>query len=171
MKNQLVMIGLMFMLAGCGITAPRDSPGFAELDSLGLLNVRNTMSLSFGPTVLGFAARQVDDDPDVRAMLGGLDGVRIRQYEIRRNSGQVSDHLAAMSQRLEIDGWQLVARLMEADENVHILVRQRHETIEGLTVLALDGREVTVINVMGQLRPENFPRVLAALDVNGPAIP
>ena len=163
MKNVLMGLGLVWALAGCGMTAPRDSQGFADLGSLGLFDFRNTMNLSVGPTLLRFAARQVEDDPEIQAVLSGLDGVRLRRYEIRRNPDQVSARLTAMSEKLEGNGWQEVVRVLEEDEEVHVLVRQRGETIEGVTVLTLEGTEVTVINVMGELRPRNLPQLTHAL--------
>ena len=69
-------------LSACGITAPRSNAGYANLDSPGMNDTRRTMALSLGPTVLHFAARFHDDEPETQALLRSLDGVRIRTYEV-----------------------------------------------------------------------------------------
>ena len=69
---------LALALAGCGLTAPRGSDGFADLDSLGISDTDRVLSISVGPALLRFAARHVEDEPETQALLRSLDGARIR---------------------------------------------------------------------------------------------
>jgi hypothetical protein len=39
-------------------------------------------------------------------------------------------------------------------------------TIQGLTIVSSDESEVVVINVMGDIEPENFGDLMSALDVH-----
>lgn len=68
----------LLMLSGCGLTASRSNPGYANLDYLSMLDVDNVMTISLGSGLLSFAARHTDDDPETQALLKGLDGVRVR---------------------------------------------------------------------------------------------
>ncbi|MEM1413114.1 MAG: hypothetical protein AAGH19_12230, partial [Pseudomonadota bacterium] len=86
----VLVAGLALALVGCGITAPRSNAGYADLDSLGMFDTDLTMSLSLGPTVLRFAARYTDDDPETQALLRSLDGVRVRIYEIDGDADRVA---------------------------------------------------------------------------------
>ena len=81
---------LLLFLTACGLTAPRASEGYADLESLGMRDTDQVMSLSIGPSVLRFAASHVDDDPEVRELLRSLDGIRIRIYEIDGDAGGVA---------------------------------------------------------------------------------
>ena len=66
----ILAVALSLSLTACGITAPRSSDGYADLDSLGLRDTDRVISLSIGPALLGFAARHIDDDePEVRELL------------------------------------------------------------------------------------------------------
>ena len=78
----LCLAGLAVLLSACGLTAPRSSEGYANLESLGVRDTDSVMTLSLGPSVLRFAASHIDDEPEVRDLLKSLDGVRIRIYEI-----------------------------------------------------------------------------------------
>jgi len=160
---------LALLLAGCGLTAPRGNAGYADLDSLGLRDTDLVLSLSLGPAILRFAENHVDDDPEARALLHGLDGVRIRIYEVDGDAGRVAARMARMSRDLQADGWEPVLLVRQQDEQAHMLLRIVDGRIHGMTVLVLDGEaEAVVVNLMGDIRPEQFGEVMVAMDVDSP---
>jgi len=161
----------VLIVSGCGITAPKSSDGFADLESLGMRDTDRVMNLSIGPTLLHFAARYVDDEPEVRDLLRSLDGVRIRIYEIDGDAGRVAARIYDMSQHLQADGWEPVLLVREENEEVHMLLRTVNSRISGLTVLTSDGEsEAVVVNLMGDIRPEQFGDVMVALEVDAPGV-
>ncbi len=157
-------------LAGCGLTAPRSNDGYADLDSLGMFDVDNTMTLSIGPGLLRFAAKHVDDDEETKALLTGLDGVRIRLYEIDGDADRVARRVDEMGLKLQDQGWLPVAVVRDEGETVHMLMKpvedEDGQRIAGLTVLVADREEAVLVNVMGDLKPEFFGDTMVALDVD-----
>ena len=124
-----------------------------------------------GPALLRFAASHVDDDPDTRDLLKGLDGVRIRIYEIDGDAGRVATRIDNMSLHLQDDGWQPVMLTREDDETTHMLLRVVDGQICGITVLVSDGEsEALVINLMGEIKPQQFGDVMLALNADTPGI-
>ncbi|MBT8061247.1 MAG: DUF4252 domain-containing protein [Xanthomonadales bacterium] len=174
----LARAGLVVLMAAsvcaCGITAPRSSEGYANLDSLGVFDTDRTMALSIGrlPIRIALWALEEDgDEPEVAAMLRSLDGVRIRIYEIDGNPARVAARIQRMSAHLRKDRWQPVMLVQDDGEETHMLVRQRGDRILGLTLITSDGSsEAVVINVMGDIRPEQFGDVMVALDVDAPDV-
>ena len=167
----LGIISLSLALSACGLTAPRSNDGYADLESLGMRDTDNVMTLSIGPALLHFAASHVDDDPEVQGLLKGLDGVRIRIYEINGDAGRVATRMDNMSRHLQDDGWEPVLLIREEDETTHMLLRVVDEQICGMTVLVSDGdSEAVVINLMGEIQPQQFGDVMLALDVDTPGI-
>ena len=167
----LFIVGLAALLGACNLTAPRSSAGYADLDSLGVRDVDNVLTLSIGPALLRFAASHVDDEPEVKALLKGLDGIRIRIYEIDGDAGRVAGRMSAMSGRLQDDGWEPVLSIKEGDEATYMLLRLVDGRVCGMTVLVSDGdSEAVVINLMGDIRPEQFGDVMLALDVDTPGV-
>jgi hypothetical protein len=76
-----------------------------------------------------------------------------------------------MSEHLQEDGWAPVLLVKEQDEEVHMLVRMDKDHINGMIVLASDGEsEAVLINLMGEIRPEQFGDVMVALDVDAPGV-
>ena len=167
----LVIVSLCMALSACGLTAPKSSDGYADLESLGMRDTDNVMTLSIGPALLRFAASHVDDDPDTRDLLKGLDGVRIRIYEIDGDAGRVATRMDNMSLHLQDDGWEPVMLIREEDETTHMLLRVVDGQICGMTVLVSDGEtEAVVINLMGEIKPQQFGDVMLALDADTPGI-
>ena len=111
-----LVLACALLVGACGITAPRGSEGFADLDSLGLADTDRVLALSIGPAVLNFAAKHAEDDPETQALLRGLDGVRIRVYEINGNASRVSTRMQSMSQKLVAGGWEQVMLVRSAGD-------------------------------------------------------
>lgn len=167
----LAAAGLSTMLFACGLTAPRSSDGFADLDSLGVRDVDRVMTLSIGPALLRFAASHIDDDPELRALLRSLDGIRIRIYEIDGDAGRVARRMGTMSNHLQEDGWEPVLSVREGDEVTQMLLRTVGGQVCGMTVLVSDGdSEAVVINLMGEIEPEQFGDVMVALEMDSPEV-
>lgn len=162
-------LGLVFValyLTACGITAPRSSDGFANLDSPGMADTNRTMSISLGPTVLRFAARFLDDDPETQALLRSLDGVRVRIYEVHGDNERIAQSFEKMGNKLDNDGWQPVMLVREEGELVQMFAKPSGAGIQGLTIVSADDEEVVVVNVMGDIDPAYYSDVMVALQVD-----
>lgn len=165
----LAALALVLALGACSLTAPRSSAGYADLESLGVRDVDRVMTLSIGPALLRFAAAHIDDDPELQELLRGLEGVRIRIYEIDGDAGRVATRINTMSRHLQDDGWEPVLSMREGSEATYMLLRVVDQQVRGMTVLVSDGEsEAVVINLMGDIRPEQFGEVMVALDADSP---
>ena len=163
----LLVATLALSVSACGITAPRNNEGFADLESLGMNDTDQVLRLSIGPTLLRFAANQIDDEPETRELLRSLDGVRIRIYEIDGDPSQVAARMDRMSLNLQESGWEPVMLVRHGQEQAHMLLRIVNGQIRGMTVLVSDGEsEAVVVNLMGEIRPDQLSSAMTALDVN-----
>jgi len=157
---------LVFLVSACGITAPRYNDGFANLDSPGMADTDRVMSISLGPTVLRLAARFVDDDPEVRALLRSLDGVRVRIYEVHGDMARVTQNFEHMGHKLGDDGWSPVMLVREEGELVQMYAKNSAIGICGLTIVSAESSEVVVVNIMGDIDPSYYGDVMLALNVD-----
>jgi len=162
----LVLTLSAFMLSSCGITAPRGNDGFANLDSPGMGDTDRTMTISLGSTVLRFAARFMDDEPETQALIRSLDGVRIRIYEVNGDSERIAQNFEHMGNKLTKDGWSPVMLVREEGELVQMYAKPSDTGIQGLTIVSADVEEVVVINVMGDIDPMYYSDVMVALNVD-----
>ena len=162
----IAVLAAAALTTGCGMTAPRSSQGYADLGTFAYAGTDNTMSLSLGPAVLGFAANFVEDDPTTRELLRNLDGVRVKTYTVGDYDEQLALHIDAISSQLQKEGWEPVVVVLEDSERTHVLVKMDGADIAGLTVLNYDDQDLVLINVMGNLPPQSFARAMAALDAD-----
>jgi hypothetical protein len=166
----LILASLLF-LGGCGIMAPKSNEGYADLDSFGVFDTDRTMALSIGPTLIRVAIWALDEDePETVAMLKGIDGVRIRIYEIDGDASRVAERAQRMSGKLREDNWQPVMLVQDEGEQTHMLMRSHGDEIQGLTLITADDEEAVVINIMGNLDPAHFTDAMVALDVDAPDV-
>jgi len=166
-----VLILVAFALSSCGFTAPRANEGYANLDSPGYADTDRSMSLSLGKTALRFAAGFLDDDPETQALLRNLDGVRIRTYVVNGDTGNIARKFERMGHRLDKDGWVPVMLIREDDELVQMFAKHSSSGMRGLTIVSADDDEVVVVNIMGNIQPDQFGDVMVALDVeDAPAV-
>lgn len=156
-------------MAACGLTAPRNSAGLAELHGWDGWAKHSEVSLSIGPAVLHFLAAHMEDDPETANLLRGLDGVYIHVYDIENDTVRAAQGIRRMSRHLEKEGWQSVMLVHDQGEETRMLVKLDHGRIQGLTLLTADGEsEAVVVNLMGAIKPENFSDIMVALEVKAP---
>ena len=161
------LLGICLLLSACGLTAPRSDPGYANLDSPGVLDTDRELALSIGPTLLRFAANHLDDEPEIQALLRSLNGVRLRIYEIDGDPTRVAARMDRMQGRLQNDGWIPVMLVRSEDERTQLLLKSTGDLVHGLTLLASDGdSEAVVINLIGDIEPQFFSDVMVALDID-----
>ena len=171
LQAPVLLLAWVLSLAGCGITAPRSSEGFADLDSLGMADTDRVLTLSIGPALLRFAASHVENDPETQELLRGLDGVRIRIYEIDGDANRVASRMERMSHKLQAGGWEQVMLVNSDGGRAHMLMKVTGQSVCGMTVLVSDGEsEAVVINLMGDLQPQQFANVMVALDVDAAGV-
>ena len=162
----LALVLAVLMVSSCGITAPRSNDGYANLDSPGMSETDRTFSLSLGRLPLRLAARFLDDDPETRALIRSLDGVRIRIYEVHGDSGRIAQKFDHMGDKLQNDGWSPVMLVREEGELVQMYAKSSGKGIQGLTIVSADEEEVVVVNVMGDIDPKHYSGVMVALNVD-----
>lgn len=162
----LILVLAALLLSGCGITASRSNEGFANLDSPGMAETDRTMAISLGPTALRFAARFMDEEPETQALLRSLDGVRVRIYEVHGDQEKIARNFERMGSKLINDGWDPVMLTKEGDELVKMFAKPAGDQLKGLTIVSADRDEVVVVNIMGDMNPENYGNVMTALNVD-----
>ncbi len=119
-------------------------------------NQEATVEINLRGPMLKLAAAASDDDPELGAMLSGLEGIFVRTYALDDNSPDAFDKaLNAISQHLQSTGWETIVKVREHDERAHIAIKMNGDTIVGMTVIALDEKDrdegVVFVNIVGTL--------------------
>jgi hypothetical protein len=176
MKNAirtLSILSVCLILGACGISGNlRGDPGYAAFESPGMRDTDRSFALSLGPLPLKLARTFMDeDDEDAARILKHLDAVRIYIYEVDGNPDRVMDRMQTTRDRLVAKGWEPAIATREDGGLVNVMVKMGGEqAIRGMVVMSLDGNELVLVNLIGEIRPEMFNSYMTELDVDTPDV-
>jgi hypothetical protein len=158
------------MAMGC---AAANAQGYFDFNEVPGLVGEPKVQIDLNAAMLGFvreAARVAD--PDAAMAIEGIEGVRVRVYEVDEDMGPVLEFIDNASLRLEADGWQRMVYIQDDKARVRIYVNFTEERMSGLTVMVAEqgGSEAVFINLLGELDPAKIGAAAAALGV-GQMIP
>jgi hypothetical protein len=152
-----------------GVPQPLDTqPGYFPDEYLELLapdDVAIEINLQ-GAMLRMIAAFAGAEDPEFAALVTALHGIRVRSGEIAPGELEgVRQRLASGQKWLQRHGWLAMVRVKEEGEEVYIYSREQEGDLVGLTVLALEDSEVTVVNLIGRIDPSQLARLVEGLDL------
>lgn len=163
----LFVVAASLLLSGCGITAKRlhHHAGYADIESPYWWQADSELNLSLGPLAIR-AARwftSVDDEPEIKALLKDLDGLRISVYKVEDNNEIFKSNIADTQANLSADGWHPIVQVNEAEakESTLMFMKSDGDVIDGLVVLTLSKDEAVFINIIGNIQPDSFEPLMA----------
>ncbi len=147
----------------------RELPGYFPFEELDIL-ARDELSLEINlakPLLRLVAAATRKAEPEFAALIDSLDAVRVRvapadEVDLER----ARKATAGAADWLESQGWQVVVRAREDDEEIFIYTREQEGEIAGMAVLAIEeGGDVAVINIVGRMDLAQLEKLGEALDI------
>lgn len=161
--------------AGLGLAmtwSAANAQGYFDFGQIDGLAEEPKVQIDLNAAMLGFvreAARVAE--PEAAAAIDGVQGVRVRVYDIVDNAAPVLDFIDEVSERLESEGWQRMVYVQDEGTRVRIYVTFTEQRIAGMTVMAAEegGDEAVFINLLGEIDPAKIGQAAAALGVDGVA--
>jgi hypothetical protein len=115
------------------------------------------VDLNLDGSLLQFATAFLDNDPQaakVKELLAGLKGIYIRSYTFAAPGAYSASDVERI--RTQLKGWSEVVSVHDASETTGIYLKTEGQKIAGLVVLAAEPKELTLINIVGSIRPEQL---------------
>lgn len=174
MKKILVLLLSLAVLAGgtANLACAGTSPGEVELGKFSDLSKGNKyVEINVRGTLLALAARLVDkQQPEAAKLLRSVQLVRVYVVGLTEdNRGETEKRISGITAQLEKSGWDRVVTVQEKDNaNVGVFVKARgEESLEGVVVTVLDGnkQEAVVVNVVGDIKPEQLAALGEAMNI------
>jgi hypothetical protein len=131
-----------------------------SLDMLTPLAAKATdkVMVTLNGSLLQIAANFMDDkDPEegkVKTLINGLKGIYVRSFKFSKPGDYSDADLRAV--RSQLKGWTEVVTVDEGDEHTGVYLKLDGKKIQGLVVLAAEPRELTVVNIVGSIDPEQL---------------
>jgi len=87
-------------------------------------------------------------------------------FENREIPAAGLDLVRDVSSKLSAVGWESVVTVNSDDEQVRIFMKMNGESVEGITVMAVEPTEAVFVNVIGNISPDELERVMDNFDVD-----
>jgi Domain of unknown function (DUF4252) len=147
--------------------------GRLRLDSLERLapKATDTVNVEVDGFLIKLASKILSDkDPDektAKEIISGLRGVYVRSYEFGKEGEYADSDIAPIREQLRAPAWtRLVGVRSHADgDDAEIYVATEAGRVQGLTVLVAEPKEVTVINIVGDIDVEKLKRLEGSLGI------
>src|SRR5262245_16153129 len=164
----LALAALTSLLTACGITGNfRNDPGYADFGELQRLHAESDFGLSLGPLPLQIAKWVTHDDEDIGPLLRELRAVRVYTMEGIADPEEAAARAKKVTADLAREGWLTVAAVREDDELTSVLLRPDKNFVHrGLAVIVQEPDEVTLVNLIGNIRLDLINGYFADLDLD-----
>lgn len=135
-----------------------------SFDALGP-QASDSISISLDESLLGLAARFLDsgkpEDRAVKGIVAGLEGVYVKSYKFEHSFTYPAGALEVLLRQLHAPCWQSIVSVHDskAQSTVDIYICQVEKQARGLAIIAVEPRELTVVNIVGAIDLEKLHRL------------
>jgi len=141
-------------------------PGYVDFGELSSIFGEPTVQISVGASLLNLVGSlSAEEDPEAAQLFKKLNGVRVNVFETEAMADGAVDLVKEISSKLSASGWESVVTVNSADEQVRVFMKINAETVDGITVMAVEESEAVFVNVIGNINPSELERVMKNFDV------
>ncbi len=136
----------------------RFPPEFEKLAS----KASEVVEVTLDAQMLQFAARFLStkkpEEAKVKQLVAGLKGIYVRSFEFEQEGAYSKADIDAIRNQLKPPVWQrmVTVRSLKSGEDADVYVRMEGDKPAGLLVIAAEPRELTVVNIVGAIDPEQL---------------
>ena len=152
--RKLVLVVILALAVAVPASAQRinlDLPGLAGLSDRAQDVVDVTLDASMIRLAAKFLGGEDAEEREIRDMISGLQGIYVRSYEFAKEGEYDRALLDRVKSQLGPSWKPLVTVRSKTRENVNIMADMRGERVVGLVILAAEPRELTIVNIVGDI--------------------
>lgn len=166
--QNLIKLPLLLVLLFLPVITNAQDPKLqlAQLDHLAA-KANETVDVSIDERLMQVAAKIFDpkdeDEAKIKQLIIGLKGIYVKSFEFdNENEYTLADVEVVRSQLRQVSWSRLVYVTSKKEGNVEVYVSMTGQQINGLAVLSIEPKELTVVNIVGPVDLEK----LASLEGN-----
>jgi hypothetical protein len=168
------LAALVLFVSSARAAAQQEGRGRVRLDGLERLapKATDTVSVEVDGILIKLASKILSDtDPDeksVKEIVSGLRGVYVRSYEFGKAGAYSDADLAPLREQLRAPAWSRLVGVKSRDgddDDAEIYVATDGARVEGMTILVAGPKELTVINIVGDIDVDKLKRLEGSLGI------
>lgn len=147
--------------------ALKDLPGYVDFGQLTAVFGEPSVQISVGESLLGLVGSlSASEDPEAAELFKRLNGVRVNVFETEAMADGAISLVKDVSASLVDLGWESVVTVNSEDEQVRIFMMIKDNSVQGITVMAVEETEAVFVNVIGSIDPEELGKVMENFDID-----
>ena len=170
-RRPLVLVVALMLPVLAAAAGPReiDLPSFAALQK----KASESVDITIGSLPLRFIGCFLDDeDADSAAakkLIAGLKLVHVRHFRFESDFDYPVTEVEAFRSQLSGPGWSRLVQVHDGrrNKNVDVYAAMDHDKVTGLTIIASEAREFTVVNVVGEIDVKQIALLQKGLGLPG----
>jgi len=133
----------------------------ASLDKLAD-KATEVVDVTLDGSMLQLASRFLSEkDPDearVKRLVAGLKGIYVKSFEFEKSGEYEESDVAALRSQLKGPGWSRIVgvRSKRNGDNADVFIGSDGGQVTGLVVIAAEPKELTVVSIIGSIKPEDL---------------
>jgi hypothetical protein len=162
-KLQLPLIaGLLVVTTVFAVQAQEPRIQTASLDHL-TAKASQTVDVNIDGRLMKMASKLFDnkgDEKEVKELLAGLKGIYVKSFEFEADGQYTPADVESIRSQMRGPSWSRMVNVTSKKEGVlEVYISFQGETVNGLTVLATDDRELTVVNIVGPVDVDKLAKL------------
>ena len=166
--------GLALALCATVAAAQQTEPGRLRLDNLDRLTplavqtVRVDVDINLIKIGCQFLSEADPEERQVKEVCQGLKGVFVRGFEFKAEGQYADADVAALREQLRAPVWTRIVDFSNREEGLEkaeVYAASEGGRVHGLTVLIVDPKELTVVNVVGAIDLDKLRRLGPILNI------
>jgi hypothetical protein len=155
MKFSIAVLAALLPLSAQDIKMP---PGLEKLAARASEVVDVTLDGALLQLASRFLSEKDPDEANVKRLVGGLKGVYVKSFEFDQRDQYKDSDVEEFRSQLRAPGWSRIvgARSKRNGDNSEVYLKTDGGQITGLAVIVTDPRELTIVNIVGSIRPEDI---------------
>jgi Domain of unknown function (DUF4252) len=159
-------IAAVLILAAMGGVAYAQQAGLPEpspLEKSLAARASDVTEVTLSKQMLGFAGKFMKDkdDEESRQLIQNLDGIYVRSYEFEKEGEVTPEEVEQLRAHYETGEWTPMVRSRERKdrETTDVMMKMVNGESRGLLVLASEPRELTIVLILGPIKPEELGKL------------
>jgi hypothetical protein len=168
LKFSILLLVVLLLPTALRAQTVEEHPGYFPLEELQFLSPEDlSVEINLRGAMLRLIGKVVgDEDPEFAQIMNDLEAIRVQIAPVDRlAANDVRKGLDTGVSMLENLGWYRMVLTRDEGEEVHIYGRELDGNLQGLTVLAVEDEEVIILNLVGQIDPDQLGSLMTGLDL------
>jgi len=164
-QKSLKTIALASLIVlGAAATALAQNPRLqtSQLDAL-MAKASQTVDVNIDERLIQLTIKFLGKDPDevkLKDVVSGLKGIYVKSFEFEKEGEYSVADLESIRSQLRNAAWNRIVNInSKKDGSVEVYLMSNASQISGLAVLASDAKEITVVNIIGNVNLDKLSQL------------